>query len=49
MYDEERDKLFMELLDPNIPEVHVGQIVEVSFFPEIKSVIHDMQYYYGKK
>lgn len=47
MYDEERDKLFMELLDPNIPEVHVGQIVEVSFFPEIKSVIHDMQYYYG--
>lgn len=48
MYDEERDKLFMELLDPNIPEVHVGQIVEVSFFPEIKSVIHDMQYYYGR-
>ena len=48
-YDAERDRIFMQLLDPNVEEVHIGEIPVISFYPYIDEVIDHMEIYYGKK
>ena len=49
LYDEDRDRIFMELLDPDINPVHIGKITYIGFYPEIRENISDMEQYYDKQ